>query len=696
MPLPKNILTRSYLLYVGCLIFGIAIVYKIFSISVVEQDKWQAKKETLILDMKTIKAPRGNIYAGDERKQALVISVPRYKVYMDMTVAKDEIYDKHIDSLSLSLSKLFPERNKQEWKNSLNIQRKKNNQFFLIKAKVRHEEVEQLKRFPIFRLGQYRGGIIIMKESKRVKPYGILANRTLGYVIDNQNDSVKVGIEGYFDKYLRGRDGKQLMKRVVGGDWKPVSTDYDIEPINGYDLYTSIDVNIQDVAESALKKQLIDQKAQRGCVIVMEVETGFIKAIANLERDTANNCYESFNMAVGRRSEPGSTMKLASLITAIEQGKVSPTDIVNANGTYRFYNKTLKDHHEEGYGKITVQEAFEISSNVISKIINDNYKNNPQEFIDGLKKLGLHEKTGITISGEAKPIVKDASDTTFSGTTIPWMSIGYEVELTPLQTLNFYNAVANNGKMMKPQIVREIRDGEQLIKKYEPIVLREKICSDNTISIAKSMLEGVVERGTAKNVRARGFKIAGKTGTAQLAVSGVYQKKYQASFCGYFPADKPKYSCIVVIQGPTKNIYGSIVSGSVFKEIADKVYASSIEINQINDSENLMAENLMPISKNGNSYDTQKAFDYFNLSYTKPKSDFVATEAKQNKIEIYERDYSMKMVPNVLGMGLKDALYALESRGISVQVVGNGRVVTQSVTAGALVTQTSNITITLR
>ncbi|MFP5471940.1 MAG: cell division protein, partial [Bacteroidia bacterium] len=290
MPLPKNILTRSYLLYVGCLIFGIAIVYKIFSISVVEKDKWQAKKETLIIDMKTIKAPRGNIYAGDDRKQALVISVPRYKIYMDMTVPSDEVFDKNLDSLSWSLSKLFPERSKTEWKNKLHVQRKRNNQFFLIKEKVRYEEVDELKQFPLFRLGQYRGGIIIMKESKRVKPYGILANRTLGYVLDNQNDSIKVGVEGFFDTYLRGRDGKQLMKRVVGGDWKPVSTDYDIEPINGYDLYTSIDINIQDVAESALKKQLIDQKAKNGCVIVMEVETGFIKAIANLQRDSLDNC----------------------------------------------------------------------------------------------------------------------------------------------------------------------------------------------------------------------------------------------------------------------------------------------------------------------------------------------------------------------------------------------------------------------
>jgi cell division protein FtsI (penicillin-binding protein 3) len=284
--LPKNILTRSYLLYIAIVVFSLAIVYKIFDISVLERDKWEEKKETLILDMKTIKAPRGNIYAGNDKRHALAISVPRYKVYMDMTVAKEETFNKYIDSLCDGLSQLFPDKTKHEWKSNLIKQRSRNNQFYLLRNKVRYEELEQLKELPLLRLGQYRGGVIIMKENKRVKPYGLLAERTLGYVIHNNNDSIRVGLEGYFDSYLSGRDGKQLMKRVVGGDWKPVSTEYDVEPVNGYDLYTSIDIGIQDVAESALKKQLIDQKAKIGCVIVMEVETGYIKAIANLQRDS--------------------------------------------------------------------------------------------------------------------------------------------------------------------------------------------------------------------------------------------------------------------------------------------------------------------------------------------------------------------------------------------------------------------------
>jgi cell division protein FtsI (penicillin-binding protein 3) len=694
--LPKNILTRSYLLYIAIVVFSLAIVYKIFDISVLERDKWEEKKETLILDMKTIKAPRGNIYAGNDKRHALAISVPRYKVYMDMTVAKEETFNKYIDSLCDGLSLLFPDKTKQEWKSNLVKQRARNNQFYLIRNKVRYEELEQLKELPLLRLGQYRGGVIIMKENKRVKPYGLLAERTLGYVIHNNNDSIRVGLEGYFDSYLSGRDGKQLMKRVVGGDWKPVSTEYDVEPVNGYDLYTSIDIGIQDVAESALKKQLIDQRAKIGCVIVMEVETGYIKAIANLQRDSLDRCFETFNMAIGRRSEPGSTIKLASLITAIEHGKISPDDIVNANGSYRFYSKILKDSHEEGYGKITVHRAFEVSSNVIAKIINDNYRNNPQEYIDGLKKLGIHEKTGFTITGEPNPIVKNANDSTFSGTTIPWMSIGYEIELTPMQLLTFYNGIANNGKVMKPQIVTEIRNNNQLIEKFEPIVLRDKICSENTIKIAKSMMEGVVENGTARNVRARGFSIAGKTGTAQIIENGTYQKKYQASFCGYFPADKPKYSCVVVIQGPTRNIYGSIVSGGVFKEIADKVYASSLDINQKIKNDSLLANNPQPYSKSGSKQETELALNFFKVNYTKSDAQYIGTEATKDNIVFYKREIEKNKVPNVLGMGLKDALYLLEQKGIKVEAKGIGRVVSQSLQPGTIITNDTQIIIALR
>lgn len=695
----KKILTRAILLYAALLLFAIGVVWKIFDISVIEQDKWAAKKETQILDLKTIKAPRGNIYAGDEQKKSLVISVPRYRVYLDLTVVKDNIFERDIDSLSHNLASLFSNKTKNEWKSDLLRQREKNNQYYLIKNKVRYEEVEKLKHFPIFKLGQYRGGIIIQRENKRVKPYGILAKRTLGYVVENENDSIHVGLEGYYNTYLRGQDGKQLMKRIVGGDWKPVSTDYDVEPINGYDLYSSIDINIQDVAESALERQLIEQKAERGCVVVMEVETGYIKAIANLQRDTSNRCFEGFNMAVGRKSEPGSTIKLASLITALEDGKINPKDTVKAYGTYRFYKDKLNDSKPGGYGNITIQEAFEVSSNVISKIINDNYSSNPQQFIDGLKRLGLDKKTGISITGEPNPIIKDADDSTFTGITIPWMSIGYELELTPLQTLSFYNGIANNGKQMKPQLVKEIRDGSQVIGTFKPITQNEKMCSENTIKIVKSMMEGVVERGTAKNVRARGYKIAGKTGTAQIAGKSGYgskhKRKYQASFCGYFPAEKPKYSCIVVIQGPTKNIYGSIVSGSVFKEVADKVYASSIDINQSTNSGEQTAT-AQPYSKNGLKEDTETAFNFFAVNTSESNSKWIATESNEKEIKLYNRTYDKNKVPNVLGMGLKDAIYALEQRGIQVKTTGSGRVVKQSVKPGELTQNINNISLTLR
>ena len=402
-----------------------------------------------------------------------------------------------------------------------------------------------------------------------------------------------------------------------------------------------------------------NQRAERGCVVLMEVKTGFVKAIANLTMSKDQSSYnESLNHAVGLASEPGSTFKLASLMVALEDQRIQISDSVDMTGSYTFFGERLTDPKK--FGRNTIQYAFEKSSNVISQIINESYKDNPQDFIDGLKSIGLHKKLGLPIIGEGKPEIIDADDTQFSGISIPWMSIGYGVEITPLQTLAFYNAVANNGVLVRPQFVKQIKCSNESTTSFGAEIINPRICSESTLKDVKIMLKGVVERGTAKNIKARGFEIAGKTGTSQIvSVSGGYSSKHQASFCGYFPADNPMYSCIVVIQGPTKNIYGSIVSGTVFKEIADKVYA----MGNMENKEIEMQDLYYPFSKHGN------------------KQDMVFACSKM-RIQLKNRRIVNEKIPNVIGMGLKDALYLLEDMGLQVKVNGSGFVRNQSIIPG--------------
>ncbi len=425
----------------------------------------------------------------------------------------------------------------------------------------------------------------------------------------------------------------------------------------------------------------------------MEVGSGFIKAIANLTKDNKTGAYyESQNHAVGLTSEPGSTFKLASLMVALDDGKIKISDSINMTGRYTYYDASLKD--PKVYGKNTVQVAFEKSSNVISQIIYEKYKEHPQEFINGLKEIGLHNKLGIPIIGEGKPYIKNADDPLFSGITLPWMSIGYEVQLTPLQVLAFYNAVANNGIMVKPKFVKQIRSGGKVTNQFHTEIINPQICKQTTLKSVQEMLKGVVERGTAKNIKARGFDIAGKTGTSKIATgSKGYGNKYQASFCGYFPADNPKYSCIVVIQGPTKNIFGSIVSGTVFKEIADKVYAlGNMSNNKVQEE-----DSYFPVSKHGNYNDLMSVLTEMDIPIHKEGASdkWVTTKARNDGIKIKNRKIINGLVPNVKGMGLNDALYLLECQGLEVKVTGSGFVKKQSLIPGKKVIQGQLITIDL-
>ncbi|MBX2959651.1 MAG: transpeptidase family protein [Flavobacteriales bacterium] len=700
--LKNDILKRVYLVYAFVGVFALVILAQTFNVQYVEGAEWKKKAEDLTTSFRQIEAVRGNIYAADG--SLLATSVPIFEVRFDAKTEAltDDIFYNEIDSLALQLSNLFKDKTANQYKRELTSARKKGSRYHLIKRNVKYTDLQKLKTFSIFRRGQYKGGFVYTQQNKRVRPFKILAERTIGY----EREGIKpIGLEGAYTNYLKGVNGKRWMKKIAGGVWMPISDENDIEPLDGSDIYTTIDINLQDVAENALMTQLQQHEAGHGSVVLMEVETGNIKAIANLQRDKNGNYNESYNYALGYSTEPGSVFKLASLMAAFEDGYLSLDDIVSTgNGVIKFYGAEMKDSHEGGYGDITIQRSFEVSSNVaISKLIVKNYGNKPQEFVDRIRQFGLGEKLGVEITGEGEPLIKNPSDKSWSGITLPWMSIGYEVHLTPLQTLTFYNAVANNGKMVKPRFVTQINQRGRAIKEIKTEVLNPSICSQKTIDMAKKMLEGVVEEGTAKNLKNANFKIAGKTGTAQIAnKSGGYKNEggvtYQASFVGYFPSDKPKYSCIVVVAAPSRNVYyGNLVAGPIFKEVADKIYATSFAIHKPLAKRESSAVSKIPYAKDGYWEDLSKIYAEIGVKTTKSvkSAEWVSVKTGDRNVELYPKKMNEMLVANVVGLSVKDALFVLENQGLQVKFIGKGMVKSQSIQPGEKISKGSTIILEL-
>lgn len=700
---PKNdILKRVYVVYVFVGIFAVVILAQTVNVQYVEGDEWRQKAEDLTTAYRKIEAVRGNIYAVEG--SLLATSVPIYEVRFDTKTEAltDDVFYNEIDELSKQLSNLFQDKTPQQYKKELVSARKKGVRYQLIKRNVKYTDLQKLKTFSIFSRGQYKGGLIYTQQNKRVRPFKILAERTIGY----EREGVKpIGLEGAYSHYLEGINGKRLMKKIAGGVWMPITDENEIEPLDGSDIYTTIDVNLQDVAENALKNQLELNEADHGCVVLMEVETGAIKAIANLQRDKNGFYNESYNFAIGESTEPGSVFKLASLMVAFEDGYLTLEDMVNTeDGTTKFYDRTMKDSHEGGSGIINVQKAFEASSNVgISKLIYKNYANKPQQFVDRLYKMNLGKKLGIEIAGEGQPLIKNTDDPSWSGITLPWMSIGYEIHLTPLQVLTFYNAVANDGKMVKPKMVTHINQRGQTIKEIQTEVINPSICSKNTIKMAKQMLEGVVENGTARNLKAANFKIAGKTGTAQIAnKKGGYKSEaktsYQASFVGYFPADAPKYSCIVVVSAPsTKGYYGNVVAGPIFKEVADKIYATSFDVHKPLQNREALALSKIPYAKDGSAKDLVRVYSELKVPTKKSSkvNEWAAVSTTDKNVEIHAKNINSVLVSNVVGMGIKDAVFILENQGLEVKFLGSGVVKNQSIMPGEKIVHGSTIILEL-
>lgn len=696
MNFKSNILLRVRVAYLVALLFSFAIVYKIFEIQNLDGGKWKKKAENIGLEYRNVKATRGNIYS--DNGSLLATSLPFYIVAMDPSLADDRVFNNGINELSERLARHFKDYDATHYKRKIIDARQSGREYILLNRKqINYQTKKQMSQWPIFEEGKMKGGVIFEKVDKRFRPFSYLGYRTIG-TINHDNRGV-VGLEYSFNKQLMGRNGKALYQKI-SGTWKPVYDGTEVKPKNGLDIVTTINVDLQDVAESALLRALTHNDADYGCVVVMEVETGEIKAISNLSKRSEGGYYENYNYAVGSQGsrEPGSTFKLASMIALFEEANTSLYDSIDTGeGTVQFYDQVMKDHKPGGYGMLSVQEVFEKSSNIgTAKLIEAEFASKPQTFIDYMTKLGLTKPLGFQLVGEGKPYIKSPTDSTWSGTTLAWMSHGYELTMTPLHTLALYNAVANDGKMIQPILVKKVTSADRTIETFETRIINKKICSQITLNKVREMLEGVVERGTAQNINDSYYQIAGKTGTAKHVKNGRYINNYYTSFAGYFPADNPKYSCIVVIDNPKKyRIYGSDVSAPVFKEIADKIYALDVELNDPFEGQEVV-EGIFPVIQAGEHEDLSMICNKMGISnHLQEEAEWVKAKINNNSIDWSSLDTKKSVVPDVRGMTLRDAIYLLENKKLKVSYTGTGRVKQQSVLPGTNADNANEINLTL-
>lgn len=695
MSIKRDILWRIYLAFLVVGIAGAAVLVQAARIQTVEGEHWRNLADSTTLAYVPIDAERGNILSSDGR--LLATSLPFFEIRFDINTEAltDEKFNAHRKDLAKKMSAYFGDKSVTEYENFLIKARKSGQRYLLIRKNVTYPELQEMKTWPIFEWGRYKGGFMAIQHNKRVMPFRMLAHRTIGYTRD---DIKPVGLEGYFDDELAGVRGKRLMQKIAGGTWIPVNDENEISSENGKDILTTLDVNLQDVVETALLNAVSKHNADHGTAILMEVSTGKIKAIANVGK-TKDSYWENYNYAVGEATEPGSTMKLAAALSLLEDGYISLDDSIDLElGRKDFYDKTMKDSEKHNLRNVTIKHAFEVSSNVaFAKLIDKYYNHQPEKYIEHLKKFGLDELTGVEIKGEASPYIKDPSSNHWSGISLPWMAVGYEWRLTALQVLTFYNAIANDGYVVKPYLVDAVMKSGKVVKKFKPETSSRQICSDKSLKQVRAMLEGVIENGTGDHLYSKNYKFAGKTGTSQIVKSGRYEKVYQASFAGFFPAEKPKYSCIVVINSPSNGVfYGGWVAGPVFREIADQVFALDMDMHKsMNEYESYVAEKI-PFLKPGYKPDALEVYKELGVKCeTETDANWVTYKRKVNNMELTEKPINEKLVPNVQGMGLKDAIYLLENYGLQVHVKGKGRVRQQSISPGTTAGKGQTITIEL-
>lgn len=638
------------------MVFFLVVISKIVEVQYFKKDTYTKIADNETIKEHVIKSRRGNIYTEDGN--LLATSITKYDVAIDPSekVISKKLFNENIQALSDSIYTVFGAYSKHYYAQKINKARNKGKQYVSLRRNLTFDQFQRIKSFPILNKGRFKGGLIVEERMVREHPLGKVAERTIGY----DEDKGDVGLESAFSRYLSGRDGSILSQRLKGGVWKPLTHYNQTEPIDGADVFSTIDVHIQDVAHFALLRQLEKFKAHHGTVVVMEVKTGKIKGIVNLARTEKGKYYEKRNYAVYESIEPGSTFKLPIIIAALEDGIVDTSKVYDTEkGKFKVYNKTIRDSHNGGFGKISLRDVFVESSNIgMAKMVLENYKSNPSTLLQRLYSMGLDKKTNVSIQGEGNPLIPSPGTKNWSGLSLPWMAYGYGVYLTPLQLLTFYNAIANDGVEVKPYLVSKIRDEEGELSSVGTTVINPRICSKETVEIAQDLLENVVLHGTGQGLKMKNLKIAGKTGTTQLEYWKT--KEYSSSFVGYFPAENPKYSIIVVVTKPDQKVgyYGAQVAGPVFKEIAVKIFTDGPEVK--NENPDLTDEELRT---------------------------FIGVKNKDTAIK--------GLMPNVKGLPGMDALAILENAGLHVYIKGSGKVVRQSISPGKRVRGNNKVTLVL-
>ena len=643
-------------------LFALLVIFKLVSIQIVDGDKYRHIAEDRTIKNVVIPANRGNVYSANGN--LLATSVPKYNILIDAITPSKKTFNTYLKPLCDSLAK-YHGKKAGYYQQELRKARANKNRYFLLARNIGYSDYLRFRNFPMLDLGAFKGGLIVEQSTKREHPMGGIAQRTIGYErFDDQGNVTRPGIDGAFgEQYLRGTNGKRLKQKIGKGQWKPIQDFNQVEPKDGYDVYTTIDVNIQDIAHHALLEQLEKYKADHGSVVVMETKTGEVKAISNLGRNKNGHYYERLNYAVGESHESGSTFKLMALTVALEDKVIDTTDIIDTeNGVISFYGKKVRDSKHGGYGKISVAKAFEVSSNTgIVKIIDQNYKNNPKKFVQGLYDMDLNHKLNLPIIGEPEPIIPHPDDKKrWSGIALQWMAYGYGVSFTPLQTLTFYNAIANDGEMVRPQFLKEVKEFDKVIVPFKKEVINSQICSKETVAIMKQLMLNVVEKehGTGHGLYSRNFSMAGKTGTCQKDYRDKDKLNYISSFVGFFPAEDPKYSCIVVIHEPDKSVgyYGADVSGPVFKKVAQKIFTDTPIVDEV---ETLEVRNASVETEYENFYKTAQTY--------------------------------LTIMPDVKGLPAMDALALLENMGLKVKLSGSGIVKNQSINKGIKVKKNQTV-----
>ena len=701
----KNISLRYTFIVFFMILLSFTIIGKAAFIMFFERQYWKDVADRYVKENQIIFPTRGNIISSDGKLMAS--SLPEYKIYMDFLAGgktKDTMLMNHMNEICEGLHQIFPDKSAREFKNHLlDGRRKKSRNYLIYPRRISYIEYKEAKKLPVFRLSKYRGGFHELTFNQRKKPFGSLAMRTLGDLYPDRSKGPKNGLELTFDSVLRGKTGIRHREKVMNKYLDIV----DKPAVDGADLITTIDVDMQDIAEKALVDQLKHLNAVFGVAMVMEVGTGNIKANVNMTRADDGKYYEMRNAAVSNMMEPGSTFKTASILLALEDGYITPEyEVDTKNGDVMMYGSHMRDWNWKrgGFGNIDVTRIMEVSSNVgVSYIIDKYYGDNPQKYIDGLRRMSIDTPLNLGIVGESSPKILGPKERYYSKTTLPWMSIGYETQIPPIYILNFYNAIANNGVMVKPKFVERIMKDGETIQEFPTEVINRKICSDRALKQIRTILRRVVSHGLASAAGSNQFSVSGKTGTAQVA-QGKHGYKgsgisYLVSFCGYFPSENPKYTCLVSIQIPHGPASGGLQAGSVFSKIAERVYAKHL-YRRLEDAKDSTAI-LVPDVKNGDMRETAYILDELDINsnasnFNKKGSPLWGKASNTvNYTELKETKFIDNLVPNVRGMGAKDAVYLLESKGMNVRLNGTGKVISQSIMQGTRIVKNQTITLKL-